>query len=188
MATASSSSPSFNSRRSLSLTSYIVKQFLQYYSFFTVFVAGILIGSFLNSFSISSTTTQRQLIDDINNYPYSTLMKTDSQNQKRSDNNHNYIINNNSVLNVDGWQTVHVFYGSVDYPVESQLWVPKERPVYYYSQARQDEVVLNLLRNKTNGYFVDLAANDATALSNSYTLERFYGWKGLCVSIEDAVV
>ena len=34
---------------------------------------------------------------------------------------------------------------------------------------------------KTGGYFVDLAANDAVTLSNSYTLEQQYGWKGLCV-------
>ena len=34
---------------------------------------------------------------------------------------------------------------------------------------------------KTGGYFIDLAANDAVTLSNSYTLEQQYGWKGLCV-------
>jgi FkbM family methyltransferase len=28
---------------------------------------------------------------------------------------------------------------------------------------------------------VDLAANDATLLSNTYALEKHYGWKGLCI-------
>mmetsp|Transcript_4314 Transcript_4314/g.10411 ORF Transcript_4314/g.10411 Transcript_4314/m.10411 type:complete len:336 (+) Transcript_4314:112-1119(+) len=76
----------------------------------------------------------------------------------------------------DGWKTLEVFYGFTDY-FESLLPTDKK----FYSQARQDEVILSLLRNKTNGYFVDLAANDATTLSNSYALERFFGWRGLCI-------
>lgn len=74
-----------------------------------------------------------------------------------------------------GWQTVNVFYGSVVEP-------PSDQRIKYYSQVRQDEAVLSLLRNKTGGYFVDLAANNATDLSNTYALEREFGWSGLCVS------
>ena len=74
----------------------------------------------------------------------------------------------------DGWKTLNVFYGSSDI-FESTL--PKDQK--YFSQVRQDELILKLLRNKTNGYFVDLASNDATILSNSYALEKHYGWKGL---------
>ncbi len=76
----------------------------------------------------------------------------------------------------DGWKTLNVFYGSSDI-FESTL--PKDQK--YFSQVRQDELILKLLRNKTNGYFVDLASNDATILSNSYALEKHYGWKGLCI-------
>ena len=83
---------------------------------------------------------------------------------------------NTVVESNDGWKTINVFYGSND-NFESLL--PDNQ--HFFSQARQDEVVLSLLRNKTNGYFVDLAANDATAWSNSYALERHYGWKGLCI-------
>jgi len=75
----------------------------------------------------------------------------------------------------DGWNTINVFYGSTD-NFESSL--PNKK---FFSQARQDEVVLKLLRDKTDGYFVDLASNDATELSNSYALEKHYGWKGLCI-------
>ncbi|KAI2491630.1 methyltransferase [Fragilaria crotonensis] len=32
-----------------------------------------------------------------------------------------------------------------------------------------------------NGFFVDLAASDATVLSNTYSLERKFGWTGLCI-------
>jgi hypothetical protein len=42
-------------------------------------------------------------------------------------------------------------------------------------------MVMSLLKNKTGGYFLDLAANDATHLSNTYVLERRFGWTGLCV-------
>ena len=51
----------------------------------------------------------------------------------------------------------------------------------WYGQARQDELVHALLRNKTNGFFVDLAANDATLLSNTYALEMFHDWNGVCI-------
>jgi hypothetical protein len=51
----------------------------------------------------------------------------------------------------------------------------------WYSQARQDELVIALLRNKTDGYFIDLAANDATELSNTYALEKYHGWNGICI-------
>jgi hypothetical protein len=84
--------------------------------------------------------------------------------------------NQRTVEGGDGWKTINVFYGSTQH-FESLL--PSKQK--YYSQARQDEVVLSLLRNKTNGYFVDLASNDATTLSNSYALEKHYGWKGLCI-------
>ncbi len=76
----------------------------------------------------------------------------------------------------DGWKTINVFYGSND---DFESLLPNDQR--FFSQARQDEVVLSLLRNKTKGYFVDLASNDATILSNSYALERHYGWKGLCI-------
>lgn len=48
-------------------------------------------------------------------------------------------------------------------------------------KARQDEVVSKLLGGKRNGYFVDLAANDAVRISNTYALESKYDWRGLCI-------
>lgn len=76
----------------------------------------------------------------------------------------------------DGWDSINVFYGSTA-TFESTL--PKD--LEWFSQAGQDEVVMSLLRNKTDGYFIDLAANDATHLSNTYILETKFHWKGLCI-------
>ena len=49
----------------------------------------------------------------------------------------------------------------------------------WYSQWRQDEVVATLFRGKRNGYFIDLAANHAYKLSNTYALEQKYDWNGV---------
>jgi Methyltransferase FkbM domain len=51
----------------------------------------------------------------------------------------------------------------------------------WFSQARQDELVIGLLRNKTKGYFIDLAANDAVHFSNTFALEKFHDWNGICI-------
>jgi hypothetical protein len=46
---------------------------------------------------------------------------------------------------------------------------------------KQESVVIGLLRNKREGFFIDLAANDARKLSNTYALERRCFWRGLCI-------
>jgi len=70
-----------------------------------------------------------------------------------------------------GWRRVDVFVGKTRFESD-QRW---------YSQAAQDELVSGLLRGKQNGFFIDLAANDAQEKSNTYALERFHGWRGLCI-------
>lgn len=44
-----------------------------------------------------------------------------------------------------------------------------------------DEFLMRILNNKTNGYFVDLAANHPVIGSNTYSLETHFGWNGLCI-------
>ena len=44
-----------------------------------------------------------------------------------------------------------------------------------------DAVVVAIFDGKQGGYFIELAAFDAIAHSNSLALERDYGWHGLCV-------
>ncbi|GKZ00018.1 hypothetical protein MPSEU_000955200 [Mayamaea pseudoterrestris] len=81
-----------------------------------------------------------------------------------------------------GWHAINVYYGDRDhlqfYSSINKNYFDK---VHWFSQRRQDYVVSKLLRNKRNGYFVDLAANDAVQISNTYALETFFDWNGLCI-------
>lgn len=53
------------------------------------------------------------------------------------------------------------------------------------SQAGQDYFVLSILKEKRNGYFLEIGANDPTAWSNNtFVLETHYGWKGLMVEYD----
>lgn len=51
----------------------------------------------------------------------------------------------------------------------------------YYSQIKQDQWVLSKLNNKTNGVFIDIGAHDGISMSNTYTMEKYLGWTGVCV-------
>lgn len=48
------------------------------------------------------------------------------------------------------------------------------------SQVGQD-VILTEIFDKIPGFFVDLAANHWIELSNSFALEHYYHWKGICI-------
>lgn len=76
----------------------------------------------------------------------------------------------------NGWHAVEVFYGN-----QAHLKEMLPTDLEWFSQAFQDQAVAALLGNKQNGYFVDLAANDATVLSNTYSLEQRLRWTGLCI-------
>jgi hypothetical protein len=70
-----------------------------------------------------------------------------------------------------GWNNLHVYYGDASKKEHFEILTPM-------SQAKQDVYVAALLKNKKGGFFVDLAAHDATYLSNTFTLERDYQWNG----------
>tara|TARA_B100000405_G_scaffold302491_1_gene265928 strand:- start:1653 stop:2339 length:687 start_codon:yes stop_codon:yes gene_type:complete len=55
-----------------------------------------------------------------------------------------------------------------------------------YSQLNQDLWVLEFFQNKRNGVFLDIGAFDGVNLSNTYLLEKNYGWTGLCVEANSA--
>jgi FkbM family methyltransferase len=84
-----------------------------------------------------------------------------------------------SKKNDNGWKTMEMFVGSSSPLAKEQQ---HNQPQHWFSQCRQDEVVLKILGQKRGGYFIDLAANDATTLSNTYALEQApYQWTGLCI-------
>jgi len=76
----------------------------------------------------------------------------------------------NELLHKAGWALVAVYNGNK--PAPKQRWT---------SQLGQENTVLDILDYKHEGFFVDLAANDAVAISNTLTLEQEYGWHGLCI-------
>jgi FkbM family methyltransferase len=52
----------------------------------------------------------------------------------------------------------------------------------YKSQSGQDKwIIEEIFPNLKNGYFVDLAAADGIFLSNTYILEKYYDWNGICI-------
>ena len=50
-----------------------------------------------------------------------------------------------------------------------------------YSQHEQDIWVVNKLKSKRNGFFVEAGAGNGIRLSNTYLLETEYEWDGICV-------
>lgn len=79
----------------------------------------------------------------------------------------------------DEWGTIQVFHGNQPNlrrrPMDA---MPKSTSWTKVSQSSQDEIVASLTKKQANGYFVDLASNDAITISNSYALERYLNWKG----------
>lgn len=49
------------------------------------------------------------------------------------------------------------------------------------SQANQDNMVLDILKKKEGGFFVELGASNGVTSSNTYVLEKKYNWKGICI-------
>lgn len=48
-----------------------------------------------------------------------------------------------------------------------------------HSQLMQDTFVLHQLCRKRGGFFVEIGVGDGVKLSNTYLLERSYGWRGI---------
>ena len=54
----------------------------------------------------------------------------------------------------------------------------------YFGQANQDKFVSNILKQKRNGYFLEIGSNHPVNINNTYVLEKDYGWKGIMVEYE----
>ena len=51
----------------------------------------------------------------------------------------------------------------------------------FYGQARQDKFVANVLKDKSNGYFLEIGSSHPIKINNTYVLETEYNWKGIMV-------
>ena len=73
----------------------------------------------------------------------------------------------------NGWSTIHIFYGNASH-IDQASKIPAEvlAKRRWFSQLQQDELISRLLFGKRNGYFVDLAANDAVRISVSHTRKK----------------
>jgi hypothetical protein len=54
----------------------------------------------------------------------------------------------------------------------------------YNGQAGQDQFVLNILKKKRNGYFLEIGSNHPIQINNTYILEKEYNWTGLMVEYD----
>lgn len=55
----------------------------------------------------------------------------------------------------------------------------------FHSHEQQDEFVYNLFSNYRNGFFLDISCGNPVIGSNSYALEKYKGWQGLCFDLSD---
>jgi FkbM family methyltransferase len=59
----------------------------------------------------------------------------------------------------------------------------------YFSQINQDQYFIEQISNyKKNGFFLDIGANDGIHSSNTASLEFYYGWKGICIEANPALI
>jgi len=54
----------------------------------------------------------------------------------------------------------------------------------FNSQAGQDQFVINILKEKKDGYFLEIGSNHPIEINNTYILEKKYNWKGLMVEYD----
>jgi len=57
-----------------------------------------------------------------------------------------------------------------------------------FSQAHQDLFVLSVLDGKREGTFLEIGAFDAKFISNTFLLEKDFGWSGISIDIEKSAL
>ena len=49
------------------------------------------------------------------------------------------------------------------------------------SQAQQDKFIINVLKGKENGYFLEIGSNDPVHINNTWVLEKYLNWEGIMI-------
>lgn len=57
----------------------------------------------------------------------------------------------------------------------------------FYSQANQDKWVCEFFKYKKDGFFIEIGAYDGIQTSNTYSLEKYLNWNGICIEPELSV-
>ena len=140
------------------------------YELQAAFAAGIMVGFLLSSFTWLVSVPKSEILCS-----YQQLATSSARQQSNA-------LSNTFQQYDSGWKLIHVFFGNNSHIAESSN-IPSGyfKLNNWFSQYRQDEVVSMLFSGKRNGYFVDLASNDAVRISNTYALETFFDWQGLCL-------
>ena len=55
----------------------------------------------------------------------------------------------------------------------------------FKSQAGQDRFIVNVLKGKQNGFFLEIGSHDAVYINNSFVLEKIFNWKGIMVEYNE---
>jgi hypothetical protein len=58
----------------------------------------------------------------------------------------------------------------------------------YNGQAEQDKFVLHILKEKRNGFFLEIGSSDPISINNTYLLEKEYDWKGIMVDYDQTFI
>ena len=144
--------------RRMKSTATPTRKDLHVFGFSIAFLVGCFVGNL-----VSLNSWQQQVPFEVSRCPDSTTQITAPMTTRAS-------------THPRGWMSIDVFYGD-----SKHLNDTLDRDRVWFSQAHQDQAINALFRGKKNGFFVDLAANDATTLSNTYSLEQQLGWTGLCI-------
>ncbi|CAH1782317.1 unnamed protein product [Owenia fusiformis] len=67
------------------------------------------------------------------------------------------------------------------HPPSANIPKMKEPIDHHFSQVGQSKYIDNLLKGKTNGFFIECGAHNGKSLSNSLYFERYRNWTGLLV-------
>jgi hypothetical protein len=54
----------------------------------------------------------------------------------------------------------------------------------YLGQANQDKFVLKVLKEKKNGFFLEIGSNHPININNTYLLEKKYNWRGIMIEYD----
>jgi hypothetical protein len=56
----------------------------------------------------------------------------------------------------------------------------------YNGQVLQDKFVVSVLKNKQNGYFLEIGSNHPKLINNTYILEKELNWKGIMIEYDQS--